>query len=257
MSYVWALTATLTAIVAALVVRRWWTTVTVYPWQVALLYRDGMYQRTLEAGRHSLFDPFGRVRAEHVSITEQHSDFGLIDAVTSDQFAFRLQLSLIWTPRDARALYEAAGELRGVSIQPPGLRDQVAAATLAAVGELPLDEAVAKPAAIGDAVVARLGDIAHVEIGAALVTRLQFPPETRRMLTDAERARRDGLAALERARGEQAALRVLANAARLVRDNPELAQLRMLQSVEASKGPTTFIIGDSRTGAGAGVGVAG
>ena len=34
---------------------------------------------------------------------------------------------------------------------------------------------------------------------------------------------------MEKARGEQAALRALANAARLMKDQPELAQIRSLQ----------------------------
>lgn len=64
------------------------------------------------------------------------------------------------------------------------------------------------------------------------------------MFTEAERARREGLAALERARSEQAALRVLANAARNLAGNPELAQLRLWQTMENAKGAKTFVLGD-------------
>jgi hypothetical protein len=45
-------------------------------------------------------------------------------------------------------------------------------------------------------------------------------------------ARQEGLAALERARGETAALRSLANAARLADDNPALITLRTLRAIE-------------------------
>ena len=78
-----------------------------------------------------------------------------------------------------------------------------------------------------------------------LLTSITLPPETRRMFTDVERARMEGQAALERARSEQAALRVLANAARLVNDNPGLANLRLLQAIESSKGATTIVLGNS------------
>ena len=55
-------------------------------------------------------------------------------------------------------------------------------------------------------------------------------------------ARSEGVAALERARGETAALRSLANAARLCADNPALLQLRLLQQL--STGPAhTVVIG--------------
>ena len=49
---------------------------------------------------------------------------------------------------------------------------------------------------------------------------------------EAATARAHGLAALERARGEVAATRALANAARMLTDNPGLLQLRTLQAVE-------------------------
>jgi len=56
------------------------------------------------------------------------------------------------------------------------------------------------------------------------------------------RARREGLAALERARGETAALRNLANAARMIEQNPHLLQLRTLQVMEHTMG-NTYVLG--------------
>ena len=61
-----------------------------------------------------------------------------------------------------------------------------------------------------------------------------LPPEIRRLFSEVERARLEGAAALERARGEQAALRSLANSARMLKGNPELMNLRLLQSVSGS-----------------------
>jgi hypothetical protein len=60
------------------------------------------------------------------------------------------------------------------------------------------------------------------------------------------RARQEGLAALERARGEQAALRSLANAAKMLDGNPALMNLRILQTLSASQGttpPPTVVLG--------------
>jgi regulator of protease activity HflC (stomatin/prohibitin superfamily) len=54
-------------------------------------------------------------------------------------------------------------------------------------------------------------------------------------------ARAQGLAALERARGETAALRSLANAARMATDNPAIIQLRLIQQLESSTGHTVVI----------------
>jgi hypothetical protein len=49
-------------------------------------------------------------------------------------------------------------------------------------------------------------------------------------------------AALEKARGETAALRSLANAARMMDDNPNLLQLRALQAL-ADSGGNTLVLG--------------
>jgi regulator of protease activity HflC (stomatin/prohibitin superfamily) len=73
-----------------------------------------------------------------------------------------------------------------------------------------------------------------VEIGVKLLSveirDLMLPGDLKRIFAQEVQARKEGLAALERARGERAALRSLANAARLVQDNPALLQLRLLQT---------------------------
>ena len=72
-----------------------------------------------------------------------------------------------------------------------------------------------------------------------------LPPEVRRLLTEVERAKLEGQASLERARGEQAALRSLANAARMLKGNPELMNLRVLQAMSGTTGRTqpTLVLG--------------
>ena len=46
---------------------------------------------------------------------------------------------------------------------------------------------------------------------------------------------------MEKARGETAALRNLANAARMITDNPNLMQLRLLQQLAGSSGNTIVL----------------
>ena len=55
------------------------------------------------------------------------------------------------------------------------------------------------------------------------------------------KARQEGLAALEKARGETAALRNLANAAQLVERTPSLMQLRALQVLAQQPGNTLVL----------------
>lgn len=58
---------------------------------------------------------------------------------------------------------------------------------------------------------------------------IMFPGELKKIFAQELEARKEGLAALEKARGETAALRNLANAAKMVQENPALLQLRALE----------------------------
>jgi hypothetical protein len=57
----------------------------------------------------------------------------------------------------------------------------------------------------------------------------------RREIAGWDQVDQEGRAALERARGESAALRNLANAARVLEGNPELLNLRLLQSITSAQ----------------------
>jgi biotin carboxylase len=71
-----------------------------------------------------------------------------------------------------------------------------------------------------------------------------FPGEMKKAFSQVVKAQKEGQAALERARGETAALRNLANAARIMDDNPNLMQLRALQ-VFADSPNNTLVLGMS------------
>ena len=62
---------------------------------------------------------------------------------------------------------------------------------------------------------------------------MMFPGDVKKVFTEVLKAKQEGQAALERARGESAALRNLANAARLLENNPALQNLRLIQSISA------------------------
>ena len=65
---------------------------------------------------------------------------------------------------------------------------------------------------------------------------LVVPAELRRAVLAVQTARQEGVAALERARGETAAMRALANGARVLEDHPALLQLRTVQAAGEGAG---------------------
>jgi hypothetical protein len=61
-------------------------------------------------------------------------------------------------------------------------------------------------------------------------------------------AQKTAASTLERARGEVASMRALANAARMAQGNPELMQLRALQAMQSSDGRHTVVFDFSGKG---------
>jgi uncharacterized membrane protein YqiK len=75
-----------------------------------------------------------------------------------------------------------------------------------------------------------------VELRSISIKDIMFPGPLKEAFSQAARARQEAQATIERARGETAALRNLANAARMLEGNPHLFQIRVLQAVsEAGK----------------------
>jgi regulator of protease activity HflC (stomatin/prohibitin superfamily) len=213
----------------------------IHPWQRGVLYRDGLFVRILPPGRHRLW--LGRT-VQAVAVNPQTIQVPPQEALTADRFlvklpaivTFQIDPDQVHTALEADSL--AIPERVRLRVQ-LALRDLVAARTLDAL----LDARPALDAELRTLLAAPA--LPGIAIRDAAVRDIILAAEIRRMFTDIERARRDGLAALERARGEQAALRALANAARMLKGNPELMNLRLLQSLQPSqgKGAPTVVLG--------------
>ena len=224
------------AVVAA-TVHRVVRTVVVYDGYRAVLTRRGVVERELEPGLHRLV---GRhVRVQTVDVRPAYATVAGQELLTADGIGLRISLVAVYQLVDVRAAlvattsYEHAAHL----LIQLALREAVATRTI--------DEVMASRGELA-AQLSTLATAPLAELGLALrtvdVRDVMFPGELKRVFAQVAEARQQGLAALERARGETAALRNLANAARTMADNPALLQLRMLQVMESSVG-NTFVIG--------------
>lgn len=70
---------------------------------------------------------------------------------------------------------------------------------------------------------------------------IMFPGKLKEIFAQVVNAMKESLAALERARGETAALRNLANAAKMLDGNPNLMQLRLVQALGDATGNTLIL----------------
>jgi regulator of protease activity HflC (stomatin/prohibitin superfamily) len=172
--------------------------------------------------------------------------------VSKDQFSFRVALSPVVEVVDARAFTESQPAVEPsyfTQFMPhvashTALQALTASAALEAVAAHGLRDLFADPKLLPATVQTKLEEaLPGARVPSVLMTGITLPPETRKMFTEVERSRIEAEAALERARGEQAALRALANAARLIKDNPALANLRFLQTLEQAPGAKTIVLG--------------
>ena len=204
--------------------------------QAGLLYRDGVYQRTLLPGRHWVSR---RQSLRLVTTAEQMLEVGSQEALATDGFLPRVSAVAqyaVTDPLRAAASFEPCHSLLAIEIQ-LAIRGLVSARAAEALARTPRTELDAE---LLSAVQPR-GAAIGLAVTSVRVRDIILPSDLRRLLTGVERARRDGQAALERAHGEQAALRSLANAARMLRNNPELQTLRLIQALAEGKGATVVL----------------
>jgi regulator of protease activity HflC (stomatin/prohibitin superfamily) len=231
----------LVALVALLVGRSTFGRVTVLEYQRGLKYVDGHFRGVLDPGAYWVFTPSTSIRTVDTRATVL-SEPGQ-EVITSDGISVKLSVTGQYRVVDpAVAHNEVQNYLISLySFVQVALREVVGAKTIDdvlqhrdAIGPEVLERSVSKAKAIG------------LELSDVDVKDVMLPGPTKRLLAQVVEARQQGLAALEKARGETAALRSLANAAHLVADNPALLQLRMLHQLETTSG-NTVVLGLSPT----------
>lgn len=107
-----------------------------------------------------------------------------------------------------------------------------------------VEELVEKREAIGSGLQAGLAPRAEalgLTLGSVGIKDFIFPPPLRQTFHQVVEAKKAAQASLERARGETATLRHLANAARMLENNPALLALKTLQT--AADGRHTLVLG--------------
>ena len=210
--------------------------IVVWEWEWALLYTDGQFVRILPPGSHRLWSLGRTHEVRRLSAIEQFLGFNPTDVITSDHFALRLSAVGAYRITDPR--------LAATTPYMQKLQTAASQALVALAAERTLEALLADRAKLGALLLERIGGVEPAcSVSMTAITTLTLPPEVRKMLTEVERAKLEGLAALERARGEHAALRSLANAERLLKDNPDLMRLRTLQAVSPTGKGATLVLG--------------
>ena len=210
--------------------------VTIFDYQRGLKYTRGHLTRVLGAGEYWVFRPWTRVWA--VDVRPRFVTVSGQEVLSADGVTVKISLAVKYEVADAERATSNVQDYQDA------LYLTLQVALRAIVGSMPIDEVLEKRTELGPRLTEMVAPSAE-EIGLRLISvdvkDVMLPGEVKRLFNQIVKARKEGLAALEKARGETAALRHLANAAQMMEDHPSLLQLRALHQIGDASGNTVVI----------------
>ncbi len=201
-------------------------TITVHAGERALEYVDGTCTRVLEPGRHRTAR---RAEYRRVLVLDRIETTAPQEVPTSDGMGVRVTVAIRWAVADPQRYVEAAVDplaLVYLAVQ-VALRD--------ALVDVTAEDAVRQARRTLGETITEAARAAGADVGigvrSAVVKDVILPHELRAAYAELVTARARGQAQLEAARAETAALRSLANGAKLLDEHPGLARLRLVQAL--------------------------
>ena len=204
-----------------------------------LLYHRGKFIQRLDAGRYVRWGRLWTIqpadlRKTTLTVAGQ-------EVLTADNVGLKLSVLVSYQVTDpVKAAHEAQH-------WPSDLHHLAQLAVRMVIGAVPVETLLTQRATLAPQLLALVQPEAAklgLTVQAVEVKDVMFPAELKRAFADVLKAKQEGQAALERARGESAALRNLANAARVLDGNPALMNLRLMQTLSAAQGAgNTLVLG--------------
>jgi len=197
----------------------------IFEYEKGLKYRKGKFIGILDPGRNWIFSMSTTVtkidvRPKFISVPGQ-------EVLSADSVTLKVSVLAKYAIVDPNL---AINKIENYS---DAFYSIVQLALREIIGSLKIDEILEQRAALNQKLMELTAPKAE-ELGIKIqligIKDIMFPGELKKIFAKVVEAQKEGLAALERARGETASLRNLANVAKILEDNPALMQLRALQS---------------------------
>jgi regulator of protease activity HflC (stomatin/prohibitin superfamily) len=204
---------------------------------VSLLFHDGKLVSTLAAGRHVRWGKNYRDRA--VDTRKTLLQVPGQEVLSADNVGVKISVALTMQIVDAAKTVQVADNhtVHIYSATQAAVRTAVASVTMDAL----LNQRVEIAGQLRELITPH-AEAVGVQLHAVEVRDVMLPGDLRKAFSDVLKAKQEGQAALERARGESAALRNLVNAARLFEDQPALATIRFLQTLAGNAGANQMLV---------------
>ncbi len=202
---------------------------TIQQYQRGLLYVQGRFVKLLDAGRYAMWSTANAKVAIQVLDTRlRQATIAGQDLMTRDKVTLRLTLTAEYTPSDAEALVHAVADVEAsiYLIVQLAARDYVAGVTL--------DELLEGRDAMAQYLFANTVGRARelgVEVHRVGVKDIVLPGEMKLLLNRVIEAEKEAAAKVIHRRDEVAASRTMANAAKVMAENPMIFKLKQLEAL--------------------------
>lgn len=222
--------------IANALIERVFPRVTVLEFERGLHYERGRFARVLGPGQYRLWASTSTVRK--VDIRAKVLAVGGQEVLSADGVALKVNVAARYR------IVDPGLAVNGVENFEVALYTALQLALRAAVAGSPVETLLQARGTLGKEIMEQSAPAAAavgLELLSADLKDLTLPGDLKKIFTQVVHARQEGLAALEKARGETAALRHLANAAQMIDRNPALMQLRILQAFGQQSGNTLVL----------------
>ena len=211
---------------------------------VALRFVDGALDAVLPAGRHAAWTTARKVAFTVIDLRERLLHVAGQEVMTKDRVTLRLNLTASYKVVDPKRVATVAREPDDI------LYLAVQFAAREAVATRTLDELLASREALGGVIAPDVAERAHevgLEVVAFGVKDLVLPGEMKALLNRVIEAQKEAEANVILRREETAAVRSMANTAKVLAENPILVRLKELEAYKelaAKVGQVHLVVGE-------------
>ncbi len=203
--------------------------VTLFDWQIGLIFRHGVFVRQVGAGQHTL----KKYRGEDMLFYDTRPSFTQVFAtemLTSDKMGVTVSASIPRRIVDPKKLIENSVDNEGYirSWATEFLKHEIGARTIDVVADDTDDYAQKLQKHL-----AKKLEAFGIEIADDVTVSIVLPRSIKRAFEQEIVAKKKALADLEEARGKTAVLRHLANSAKMVEEHPTIYKLLLSQKVRS------------------------
>ena len=231
-----AILALIAIAIAMSLIERNFPRVTVLEFERGLQYVHGRFAGVVGPGQYRSWTSTTSIRK--VDIRPKILSVGGQEVLSADGIAIKVSVAVRYR------VVDPALAVNGVENYEIALYTALQLALRSAIAASPIDALLQARSTLGKEITEQASSAATaagLELLGADLKDLTLPGELKKIFTQVVHARQEGLAALEKARGETAALRHLANAAQMIDRNPNLMQLRILQAFGQQSGNTLVL----------------